>query len=224
VLARDPRNATGHQWHGDNLAELGRMDEAAREARLAVDLDPLSAVALNDLTYILLSSGKFAEAIVAGHRALELDITYSFVNQYLGLAYAFINKPDSAVAGLDRFFREDSTAPGARADNVWRFALVGQWAEAEQQLAAINRTNVAGGSRDFDLFIANIALGNKPAALDALERGVRDDRFIFSSSILGCDPTFASLKTEPRLLAVIKELGQGICAGSVKWPIPTRSK
>jgi serine/threonine-protein kinase len=221
LLARDPRNAIGHQWHGDNLDELGRSDDAIREGRLAVDLDPLSAVALNDLTYSLISAGRFDEAIGTGHRALELDASYAFVNQYLGLAFAFSQKPDSAGATFERMFLADSTAPGARAYYVWRFALAGRWPEAERQLALIDRT-FAGGSRDFDLAVANVAVGNKAAALDALERASVRNRFILGSTTLGCDPTFASLRTEPRLIALVKQLGQGMCSRTDRWPIPPR--
>ncbi|HEY4099638.1 MAG TPA: protein kinase [Gemmatimonadales bacterium] len=223
VLARDPRNVTARQWHADNLAELGRMDDAIREGRMAVDLDPLSPVALNDLAYELISAGRFDEAIVAAHRAIELDPAYENINEYLGLAFAFTQKPDSAEAVFERLFRADSMSPGVRGYYVWRFALAGRWAEADQQLAAIERIE-AGGSRDYDLVIANVALGNNSAALDALERSVRLNKFILANSTIGCDPTFASLRTELRLIAIVKQLGQTICPGTLKWPIPARRR
>jgi TolB-like protein/tRNA A-37 threonylcarbamoyl transferase component Bud32/Flp pilus assembly protein TadD len=223
VLARDPRNVTGRQWHADNLAILGRVDEAVREGRMAVDLDPLSAVAGNDLAYGLINAGRFDEAVQVAHRVLELDATFGSVNLYLGLAFAFAQRPDSAQLTFEHFFRFDSLAPDARASRVWEFALAGRWTEAERELAATDRT-ITGGSRDVDLAMAYTALGNKAAALDALERAARAHSFYIANTALGCDPTFGPLKSEPRFLAVVKALGQGICAATPKWPIPTRTR
>ena len=222
VLARDPRNVTGHQWHGDNLAILGRVDEAVREGRAAVDLDPLSAVAANDLAYDLINAGHFTEAVGVGHQVLELDATFGGVYQYLGMAFAFAQRSDSAQVTFERYFHFDSLAPGARAYRVWEFALAGRWPEADRELAAVDHT-ITGGSRDFDLAVANLALGNKAAALDALERAVRARSFYATATAFGCDPTFGPLKSEPRFLAVVKALGQGMCPATAKWPIPART-
>ena len=223
AVARDPRNATAHQWHGDNLAILGQVDEAIREGRTAVDLDPLAAVASSDLAYSYISAGRFDEALHAARRATELDASLVYATATAGVAFAFGQKPDSAQMMFERLFRADSMAPSVRAYYVWRFALAGRWAEAEKELAAVERT-ITGGSRDLDLVIANVALGNSTVALDALERAARQRSFYVSTSAFGCDPTFDLLKAEPRFIAVVKQLGQGICPAKVKWPIPARTK
>lgn len=222
ALARDPRNVTAHQWHGDNLTFLGRMDDAIREGRIAVDLDPLSAVAANDLAYSLIAAGRYDEAIQVAHTGLEVDSTFGYANEYLGVAFAFAQEPDSAQVMFERLFRIDSTAPTARAYHVWEFALAGRWTAAERELTAVERT-ITGGSRDVDLAIANMALGNKAAALDALERAARAHSYYASNTALGCDPTFGPLRSEPRFLAVLKQLGQGLCTSTAKWPIPART-
>jgi TolB-like protein/tRNA A-37 threonylcarbamoyl transferase component Bud32/Tfp pilus assembly protein PilF len=221
AIAADPRNVSAHQWHGDNLALLARSDEAIREGRVSVDLDPLSAVAANDLAYTLVTAGKFDEAIRVARRSVEIDSTLGYATQYLGLALAFAGKRDSAQLVFERFFRLDSMAPFARAAHVWEFALGGRWPEAERELATLERT-IIGGSRDLELAIANLALGNRTAALDAIERAAGTHSFYAASTAVGCDPTFDPLKSEPRFIAAVKQMGQVICPPRAKWPIPAR--
>ncbi len=221
AVALDPRNVTARQWHGDNLAQLGRFDEAIREGRESTELDPLSAVAGNDLSYSLLGAGQYAAAARTSRRAVELDSTMSYAGIYLGVAYAFQQQVDSAAAAFERVFRRDSAAPQARAYHVWRFALLGRWADADRELAEVERRSTGDG-RDLDLSIAYAGVGNRKAALDAIEHGVRQHDFYFAVTMIGCDPTFAQLRQEPRLPELLKIAEQGSCTGSVNWPIPPR--
>ena len=42
AIQLDPNSATAHQWYGDFLIRLGRLEEAKAELKKAKDLDPLS--------------------------------------------------------------------------------------------------------------------------------------------------------------------------------------
>ena len=223
ALALDPRNAIAHQWLGASLSLLARGEEAVREGRTAVELDPLSAVAENDLAYSLVSAGRYDEALTVARRIRELDPAFAFVDYYGGLAFAFGRQPDSAIASFQRFFLLDSMAPEARAMHVWRFALANDWIAAEGEFKALDRT-IKAGSRDLDLAIALIALGDRNAALGALEREAGRRSFYLAGTAIGCDPSFIPLRSEPRFIAVMKAMGQAMCTGTVKWPIPSRTR
>ena len=84
---------------------------------------------------------------------------------------------------------------------------MGRWTDAERELRTVERT-APGGSHDLDVAVANLALGNKGAALDALEHAARTRSFYATTEDVGCDPTFSSLKSEPRCVAALKQLGQ----------------
>ncbi len=221
AIAIDPRNVTARQWHGDNLNILGRSDEAIRENQTAVELDPLSAVAFNDLSYSLLCAHRFADAETAARRALELDPAFTYSRLYLGEALAFDGQTDSARVVIERLFRADSTGPNIRAMHAWGLALDGDWARAEHESSIIAQ-NTSAGSRDVDLAIANAALGNKQAALDALERAIAARSFYVAESSFGCDPILSSLHDQPRFAGILKAAGQSVCSGTVTWPIPPR--
>jgi eukaryotic-like serine/threonine-protein kinase len=221
AIALDPRNETARQWHGDNLTLLGRSDEAIKEGLAAVALDPLSAVAYNDLAYTYLCAGRFADAITAAYRAVELDPSFAYSRMYAGVALAYLGHADSATAEFVKVFRADSTFPLVRSMLVWGYAMQSHWAEAERQAALIPVTE-SGDSRDIAVAIAQVALGNKAAALNALEAAVRSRSFYVAETPLGCDPTLALLRGEPRFAALVKQAGQGMCTGTAKWPVPAR--
>jgi serine/threonine-protein kinase len=214
----DPRNATAHQWRGANLNVMARSEEAIRENRLAVELDPLSAVALNDLGYTLVSSGRFQDALDATRREHELDPSFLYAFVYKGMAFASLQQPDSAARAFDAGFRQDSTAPGVRAYQAWSHALMGRRDAAERELGIIERTPTP--ARDFEVAIASLALGRTDAALDALERASRAHSYYLTTTAAGCDPTFSALKGNPRFIALVKDLGQGMCPTSARWPVP----
>jgi serine/threonine-protein kinase len=221
AITLDPRNATARQWHGDNLVVLGRTDDAVREGTAATDLDPLSPVAFNDLAYMLLCAGRYSESIAAAYRALELDPRMTPVFQFSATAQLFTGQSDSAAAGFRRFLADYPLHPLSRGWTTWLYAIEGRWPDAERTAEAI-RQRPAGSVRNVNLVMAELALGNKGAALDALEEGIRNRSFYLATTSLGCDPGFSLLRDEPRYAAIVKEAGQGMCTNPVTWPAALR--
>lgn len=222
ALAMDPGNATGHQWRGANLGYQARGEDAIREGKMATKLDPLSAVAFSDLEFSSLLAHRWAGAIEAFHGAVKIDpeIVQTYITA--GVAYAELGKPDSAERAWDRAYQLDPMVPGARAYHVWRYAIAGKRAEAQKAFEEFDRT-ITGNSRLGDMVIAQLGLGNRAAALDALEAAAKQRSFYVTTAGLGCDPTFAALRTEPRFLAVVKQLGQEMCADNAPPIIQARA-
>jgi eukaryotic-like serine/threonine-protein kinase len=223
ALAMDPGSATGHQWRGSNLNYQAREDDAVREGTEATKLDPLSAVAFSDLEFTQMNAHKFADAITTFHRLIAIDSTAGSSYETAGVAFAAMGKTDSAEAEWDQIYRKDPMFPEARAYRVWRFAIAGKWADAQKAFEEFDKT-ITGSSRAGDMVIAELGLGNREAALSALEAVARQRSFYVATAALGCDPTYALLKSEPRFIAVVKELGQRMCSDNVLPIIPARAK
>ncbi len=62
AMAINPGDASAHSAYGRFLAKSGQGTEAVREARIALDLDPLSASAASSLVVRLLRAGELLEA------------------------------------------------------------------------------------------------------------------------------------------------------------------
>src|SRR5207248_11497 len=70
-----PSNPTANDLLARVILYLGRLDEAERQARHAVELDPLSVIAQGNLARVLLFAGKLDEADAAARKAAELQPT-----------------------------------------------------------------------------------------------------------------------------------------------------
>jgi len=214
-----PANATGHQWRGANLGYQARVDEANREITTATQLDPLSAVAFSDLEFSLVLAHRWRDAIDAFNAARKIDPGMVPIYITIGVAYVEAGKLDSAQWAWDQAYKLDPTISGVRSYRVWRYTLAGKPAEAKKAFDEFNRT-VNGPSRLNDMVIAQLGLGNRAAALDAIEAAEKEHSFYIATDGLGCDPTFAALWKEPRFLAVVKQMGQEMCKDNLRPLIP----
>src|ERR1700730_8946376 len=64
---------TGHHWYAYDLAAMGRMDEALREIRRALELDPLSIIINADMGQLLFFAHRYDEALVQCQKTIDLD-------------------------------------------------------------------------------------------------------------------------------------------------------
>src|SRR5207244_8186608 len=82
-----PNDATAHHWFGnDNLAALGRFDEAIAEGKRSVELDPLSVVINADLGETFYYAKRFDESVTQLRKTLEIDPTSFYTHYNLGIA------------------------------------------------------------------------------------------------------------------------------------------
>jgi TolB-like protein len=70
ALALAPSHATGHQWFGFMLSNVGDTEQAIRIGRRAVELDPKSLVVRHELAGIFYTAGRFDEAQALCERLL----------------------------------------------------------------------------------------------------------------------------------------------------------
>jgi tetratricopeptide (TPR) repeat protein len=86
-LAVNPNSALLHHWYSLTLENAGRLDEALAEITRATDLDPLSGIALITRQRMLLSAGKYAEALELRERVAGLlpDVETSIGMQAISL-------------------------------------------------------------------------------------------------------------------------------------------
>lgn len=73
AIALNPNYEWGHHGYSVLLAAEHRSDESIREARKAVEVDPLSVPAANILATVLQAAGRCNEVIAESQKGLELD-------------------------------------------------------------------------------------------------------------------------------------------------------
>src|ERR1700680_3178354 len=73
TIELNPNSADGHDGYANLAAALGRVDDAVREIRLALVLDPLSLRVQNDAIFTFLDARRYDDAIAQARRALEIE-------------------------------------------------------------------------------------------------------------------------------------------------------
>jgi serine/threonine protein kinase len=165
------------------LFPLGRLEEALRELRTALELDPLSADVHIHIDFVLISAGRYDEVLDNCRRFLATDPNDAFLDE-LGCGRAVLQKGrlDEAIA----IFKK-SDAPAFLG---YAYAKAGRRAEAEQ---------VASGYPSWPWVQALVyaGLGDKDRAFEGLEgmAAIRDPRV----SVYLTYPEFSLLRGDPRL-------------------------
>jgi serine/threonine-protein kinase len=178
---------------------LGRFDEAERQAREAVELDPLSTVTQGNLARVLFYAGKLDEAAVAARKAAELQPAGAANHRWQVLIAA--QRGDGEAALREAQLEPD---PGFR-----RFELAvahyvrGDKAAADAALADL----IANAREGFAYQIAEVyALrGEKDKAFEWLEIAFADR----DAGMLGLlvDPLLRGLRDDPRYKNLVAKVG-----------------
>lgn len=105
--------AQAHYWYAlDYLTwAIGDYENAERHARMAIELEPLSAICYGMYAPVLHTQGKFEETIAACKKGIELDPFAFLCNIYEGLANVFLKRFDKSVEIFEKFFTLSNKHP-----------------------------------------------------------------------------------------------------------------
>ena len=201
ALDLNPNYATAHQWYAIHLTAVGRLDVALREARRAVELDPLSPNLNTNLGNALMYSRRHDDAIEQLRRTLELDP--NFLNALWALWHAYVHKGmhEEAFAHWERGLAVSGAGPEkleavrrAYAESGWRGAL--EWDIENSKEEGLDPADIA---QEYAL------LGRQDEALEWLERAYEERSF--GLNLLAVDACFDGLRADPRFGALLEKVG-----------------
>ena len=221
-----PGDAALHTWRAGTLGLLGRANEALTEARRAYDLDTLDEGNATSLQWYMFVARDYQGVIRQMVRILALDPgknTRLIAFQQLGLAYAFLGKPDSAVSAVTKALALDSTVFGGRIYLVFADAAANRWKDARTQRLLLEHEPV-GNSRNFQRVFVHVAFGAIDSAMVDLERAFDAKEPLMQFDNVPCDPVFDPLKKDPRFAVLMKRIGATVCPASGRWPIGPPSR
>jgi len=181
------------------IVYLGRFDEAERQARQAVELDPLSTVTQGNLARVLFCAGKLDEADAAARKSAELQPSGAANHRWQVLIAAQRGDGETAL-------REAQLEPD---EGYRRFELaVAQFVRGDRQAADAALANLMAKAREgFAYQIAQVyaVRGEKDKAFDWLQISF-DDR---DAGMLGLlvDPLLRSLRDDARYKNLLAKLG-----------------
>jgi adenylate cyclase len=149
-LANVHPTSTSHQVAGNISRARGWYDDAVKEFRAAIALDPSDSWSYAYLAYSLIYAGKAAEAEMQIETAMRLDPHFPSVFVfYQGLAEFEQNRMEEAAITLQKAVRLNP-------DDPWPFAFLaascghlGREKEAVDTIAALNSARVRAGGAPF---------------------------------------------------------------------------
>jgi serine/threonine-protein kinase len=203
AIELNPGYETAHRWLSNCLEQQGRMDEALAEAKLAVNLDPLSLVNNAVLGGDLFFGGKIEQAIEQERKTLELADNFAWAHYVLGLAY-------EQRGSLEEAIRELQQAVAIDTNSIYRsglghaFVLAGRRREAQELLEAMKALSKERNIGWYDIAVIYAAFGENNKTLAALEIAHKNH----SSHLnwVKVDPRFNHLHNDPRFETLLRQM------------------
>lgn len=207
ALSLTPGSANIHQTLALLREAQGRKDEAIRLMQRAVELDPLSLIMRLNLGRAYLIAGRLDEAEGEAKHALELDPGFRAARGGLGWVHLAKGDAPAAIECFDALPKETGDPFTSAAPRAMAYAAAGRMEEARAMLEVIERRSIEHPEQllHMDFALAHCGLGNVDAALDALERAVEARQG--SAALVPRDPTWASLRSHPRFIALMERAG-----------------
>ena len=206
AIALSPNNANAHDQLGLLLVAEGRTQEGLEETRLAQQLDPKN----DHLSLVLFYSRDYDASIKDVFLTLRKDPNNGISHCQLYSLYSKKEMYKEAIEELSRCFslygsaqvasnlRQAFTASGYK-------GAMRQFAKDIEHLQESNQVYLPG-----NLAVAYTMLGDKDRAFYWLEHAYAHREMVGIDAgiyFLGCDPTFDSLRSDPRYKDLLRRIG-----------------
>jgi serine/threonine-protein kinase len=204
ALQLDLNYSTAHHWYSIYLNCMGRHEEAIREARAALEIDPLTLLLNVHAADTLYFAGRFDEAIAQCRRTQDLDQNYFWTYFVLGKCYEAMGDPEEAIRQFERAIELEGRYPELVACLACSTAMLGRKKEARQLLDEL--VALSGSEYVSPRFLAEVhlALGEEEESLAKLAEYLRG-RGELEQVLVG--PRFAALRGDPRFDATLDSVG-----------------
>jgi TolB-like protein/lipoprotein NlpI len=192
-----PANPTANDLLARMIVYVGKPQDAEKQARQAVETDPLAFPPQNNLGRILWYEGKLDEADAAARKAAELQPNSASSRRWQVLVA--IKRGDSETA-----LREAQLEPDA---SYRRFELaVAQYARGDRNAADAALADLIAHNQGLDYQVAQVyaVRGEKEKAIEWLQ--IAFDHRDTGMLALLVDPLLNSLRDDPRYKALIAKM------------------
>jgi TolB-like protein/DNA-binding winged helix-turn-helix (wHTH) protein/Tfp pilus assembly protein PilF len=205
AIELNPSYATAHQWYAEELAALGRRDEAMAEIKRAQALDPLSLPISTVVGWILYLGRHNDEAIDQYQRTLEMDSNFAIAHAYLGRAQLRKGNFEQAIIECQTATRLSDSHPFYLAWLGYAYAISGHRNEALRILHDLQTISRRKYVASHDIAAIYAGLGERSKALMWLNKAY--DERSYTVLQLEVEPEFDLLRSEPRFQELMHRIG-----------------
>jgi tetratricopeptide (TPR) repeat protein len=207
AIALNPSYAVAHAEYGHKLlsAVMGRYDDALAELKRAQELDPLSVRISTEIGYIYQHARRWDQSIAQFQKTLELGSKSPFPQIGLGQDYVQVGRYDEAIAVLEQAAalatNSEWLKEGVRG---WALGLAGRNDEAQLALRDLEKTAAEQKVDPIAFAYVYMGLGDHDRAIAWLRKAYEQHS---ADMIFLRTPTYDSLRSDPRFIALMKDVG-----------------
>ena len=205
AIELNPNYPTTYFWRGVYLSSMGRIGEALVEIHRAQELDPLSVPVVAIGGWIFCLARQYDQAIEQSQKALIMDPNYALAHAYLGLALEQKGMLKRAIAEFRRGFTLSGGSPFFLAYLGHAYAVADEKHKAEDALHELKNLSKKRYVSAFEMAILYAGLRDKKEAFAWLQKAY-DERARLPI-FLKMDPTFDSLRSDPRFGQLLSRIG-----------------
>jgi tetratricopeptide (TPR) repeat protein len=201
-----PNLAAGHYVYSYWYLTQGLYKQALTEAKLSLEIDPLSVQFSFNVGQIHYFSRRYDQAIDQFHRTNEIDPTFGPTHQFLAFSYAQKGMRHDAIAELEKGLKH--AKQDLRSKALWSIvdALTGKPLEARKVLDQLRRELAPPNfSAAYHCAVLHALLGDIDEAFTCLDkaRQGRSSRLAY----LLIAPNFESLHDDSRFRDLLRRIG-----------------
>jgi len=204
AIALNPNDLTAHQWFSECLTALGRVNESVAEARLARDIDPLSAEVEWNLGLALFFGRRYDEAIAVLRQSVRTTPDLWLTRAFLAWAYAERGDFEHAFAEYAKARALDDNED-TLSHLVRSYARAGRAAEARKTLDEILVRAKQHYVSPFYIANAYFGAGDKANGFPWLQKAYeeRSEFMVF----INVAPSFDDVRGDPRFQEMLRRVG-----------------
>jgi TolB-like protein/DNA-binding winged helix-turn-helix (wHTH) protein/tetratricopeptide (TPR) repeat protein len=204
AIELNPNSADGHDGYANLAAALGRVDDAVREIRIALALDPLSLRVQGDAIFVFLDARRYDDAIEQARKALEIEPHAALLWAALGMVHGQKGELKKAIDDFETAARIERT-PTVLGFLAHGYALAGNKARAQNLLRELTEIASRRYVCPFEVTTAYSSLGLMDEAFDWMHKGVahRADCMTW----LRTEPWLDRLRSDPRYPELLRLVG-----------------
>lgn len=206
AAALHPGAARPHNSYGVLLSLMGRFDDAGRELREALRLDPLSMQVETNLTLNLYRQERYAEAVQQADRASAIDPGYRNVYSPKAAALAGLGRYDESLKTMEAL-RERSgglLADGHLGLKGYILARAGNRKEALEVLAELEKRGAERYVPRAAVADILLGLGEHDRALRLMQEALANREVLLAGLLVS--PHSRPVRNDPRFTRLIREV------------------
>ena len=205
AIELNPNYATAHYHYSYLLAEIGRFEEAIREATEALSRDPMSALLNAGLAFVLLHARKLERCIVQALTAAEVDPNMTLCYWTLGTAYEQQGKFREAIEAYEKCIAQGGAVAFSKAFISHVRAQSGEREKAWDELRELQELSKTRYIPSIAFVIVYDGLGERELAIESLRKACenRETNLI----MIKVWPHFDNLRNDPRFQEIERRVG-----------------